>query len=324
MLEHTTRALRFDGLWWRKLAYLGSVYGPEWWKRWSPPFFAAAAFALAAGNRRNAIANMRRVLGTDDSWTVAVAALRMFSEFSYCLSETLEYYSPRPQPLRLEQPEHDPIGESLRAGKGVVLVTGHFGNWDIAAKTLRDYGRPLNIVMAHDVNASTQEYVRSTRERAGVRVLFSDTSVFSSLNMIRALRENEIVAIQLDRMLGAGGARMLPFLGHLAPFPSGPFVLARLAGAPLIPVFVPRRGRRHYAVQVGQSVLVPREARDPAALDRVMMEVVSQFEAMVRRHPTQWFQFASFWPAEETPSVQSDSRRRAQVAGPRAASRITT
>ncbi|MCC6847552.1 MAG: hypothetical protein IT294_03555, partial [Deltaproteobacteria bacterium] len=38
------RALRFDGLWWRKFAYLGSVYGPEWWKRYSPPWIAAIIF----------------------------------------------------------------------------------------------------------------------------------------------------------------------------------------------------------------------------------------------------------------------------------------
>ena len=40
-LGSLVRALRFDGLWWRKFAYLGSVYGPEWWKRYSPPWIAA-------------------------------------------------------------------------------------------------------------------------------------------------------------------------------------------------------------------------------------------------------------------------------------------
>ena len=149
LVEHAAQAMRFNGLWWRKLAYLGSVYGPEWWKRRSPPFFAAAIFALVGPNRRGAVANMERVLGTDDAWTCTVAAFRMFCEFAHCMVETLEYYSPKPKPLQLDLPEHDPIVEALAAGRGVVLVTGHFGNWDIAAKTLRDYGRPVNVVMAH-------------------------------------------------------------------------------------------------------------------------------------------------------------------------------
>ena len=124
-------------------------------------------------------------------------------------------------------------------------------------------------------------------------MIYSDTSVFSSLNMIRALRRNEIVAFQLDRSLGAVGARPVPFFGAPAAFPSGPFVLARAAQAPLIPVFTPRLGTRHYAIRVGDRFSVPRET---GALDRVMTEVVHIFERTVRTFPTQWFQFAPFWP----------------------------
>jgi predicted LPLAT superfamily acyltransferase len=135
-----------------------------------------------------------------------------------------------------------------------------------------------------------------------VQIVLSDESVFSSLRLIRALRRNEIVAIQLDRTAGAGGVRWLPFLGASAPFPSGPFVLARLAGSPVIPVFAPRLGRRHYRVLIGAPVEVPRAAREPYVLDRVMREVVAQLEETVRRYPWQWFQFAPFWPEPDAPA----------------------
>ncbi|HUI25807.1 MAG TPA: lysophospholipid acyltransferase family protein [Candidatus Kryptonia bacterium] len=301
LLAQLTQALRFDGLWWRKFAYLGCVYGPEWWKRYAPPAIAAIIFALIGRNRRGAISNFERILADHNARRSRFAALRMFAEFAHCMTETMEYYGPRPHPIELDLPVHDPLAEALREGRGAVVVTGHFGNWDIAAKTLRDYDRPINIVMAREVNATTQEYVRSAREQVGVRVLFSDTSVFSSLNMIRALRANEIVAIQLDRMLGPGGARMIPFFGARAPFPSGPFVLARLAGAPVVPVFIPRLGTRHYAVRVGRRFRLGRDARDTHVLDRIMTEVVGEFEAIVREFPTQWFQFAPFWPAAAQP-----------------------
>jgi len=302
------QALRYNGLFWRRFAYLGSVYGPEWWKRYSPPGIALVIFLIAGENRRGAAANLSRVLPEPYRRHPYRAALRMFAEFAHCFSEALEYYSPRPQPLRLDLPQRDLLAQALDEGRGVVIVTGHFGNWDIAAKTLRAYGRPVNIVTAHDVNATTHEDVRAARERAGVRMIYSDSSVFSSLNMIRALRQNEIVAIQLDRMLGAGGARLVPFFGAPAPFPSGPFVLARLAGAPIIPAFVPRLGMRHYAIRLGGIFRVPREARDPASLDRVITEVAAVFEEIIREFPTQWFQFRPFWPAEAgaTPGALSE------------------
>ena len=287
--------LRFDGLWWRKFASLGCVYGPEWWKRYSPPVIASIIFSLVGRNRRGAVANMERILGRSGRGAT-LAALQMFAQFAHCLTETMEYYGPRPRPINLDEPLRDDLAVALREGHGAVVVTGHFGNWDIAAKTLHEYGRPINVVMAREVNASTHEYVRQARERVGVRVIYSDTSVFSSLNMIRALQRNEVVAIQLDRALGAGGTRLVPFFGAPAPFPSGPFVLARLARAPLIPVFIPRLGTRHYAIRVCGRFQLAREARDNRALDRVMADVVRTFEAVVREFPYQWFQFAPFWP----------------------------
>jgi lauroyl/myristoyl acyltransferase len=315
LLSRARQSLRFDGLWWRKFAYLGCVYGPEWWKQYSPPAIAAILFAVVGRNRAGAIANMERILAPVGRRRAAIAALRMFSEFAHCLTETMEYYGPRPKPIRLDLPEHDPLAEALREGRGAVVVTGHFGNWDIAAKTLCEYGRPINIVMGREINATTNEYVRAVREHMGVRVLYSDTSVFSSLNMIRALRENEIVALQLDRMLGPGGARLIPFFGAPAPFPAGPFALARLAGAPLIPVFIPRLGTRHYAALVPGEFRIPRAAGDAAALLRYMQAVVTQFEAVVRAHPTQWFQFAPFWPTTSTVASVAPLAAAAATAG---------
>jgi lauroyl/myristoyl acyltransferase len=292
-LDRLAQAVRFDGLWWRRLAHLGAVHGPEWLKRRSPPLVAAVLFALVRERRTGTVRNLERVLNTD-RWTAGWAALRTFAEFAYCTSEAMEHCAGRA--VRLDRPAEDPVANALREGRGLVVVTGHFGSWSIGAQALSGLDRPVNVVMAREANATAQEFVRAAYEQAGVRVIFGDESVFSSLGLIRALRRNEIVALQLDRMVGSAGARLLPFLGTRAPFPSGPFVLARLADAPLIPVFVPRLGTRHYRLHIGQGVAVPREARDARVLEGVMLEIVRQLEDMVRRHPSQWFQFSPFWP----------------------------
>ncbi len=291
-------SLRVDGASWRKLAALGSVHAPEWFKRTSPPLIAALLFALVADRRRAAIGNLERVLGAK-RWTARRAALRMFSEFAFCTSEAMEHGSSRPAPLRIDRAEPDAVQLALRDGSGVVIVTGHIGSWDIGAKALHELGIPVHVVMAREVNATSQAFLRRAREQSGVRTVYSDASVFASLGLVGALRRNEVVAIQLDRAVGASGLRLLPFFGAPAPFPSGPFVLARLAGAPIVPVFVPRLGRRHYEIRFGERIDVPREARDPEILDRVMREAVRQLEDAVRRDPTQWFQFAPFWAEPE-------------------------
>ena len=278
---------------------LGCVYGPEWWKRYSPPAIAAILFVLVARSRRGATMNMQRILGTPSRLACPARRLAHVRRVRPLLhgDDGVLRATSRSRSAST-YPEHDELSTALADGHGAVVVTGHFGNWDVAAKGLGRYGRPVNMVMAREVNASTNEYVRQAREAAGVQVIYSDSSVFSSLNMVQALRRNEVVAIQLDRSMHADGTRLVPFFGAPASFPSGPFVLARVAGAPLIPVFLPRLGTRHYAIRVCGRFDVAREARDSRALARVMTEVAQVFEAMVREFPTQWFQFSPFWSAE--------------------------
>lgn len=297
-LRSVVQTLRFDGLFWRKLMYIGCAYGPEWWKRYSPPAWAALFFLLVATNRRGSVINMARILGNPGGARALRTAFSMWVQFAYCMTETMEYYGPYPKPLRLDVPERDELSQALAEGRGVIIVTGHFGNWDIAAKALRNYGRPIRIVMAREINATTHEYVRLAREQAGVNIIYSDNSVFSSLNMLRALRQNEIIAIQLDRPLLVAATSLVPFFGALAPFSSGPFVLARLSRAPVVPIFIPRLGNRHYAIRTFGRITLPAESRSTATLQQAMAAAVRSYEEIIREFPTQWFQFAPYWPEQ--------------------------
>jgi KDO2-lipid IV(A) lauroyltransferase len=300
--ETLPEELRVDGLWWRKFATLGSVYAPEWWKRGSPPVIAAIIFALIGRNRRGAIANMQRILGTREASVTTPAALRMFVEFAHCMTETMEFFGPRPHPVRVDVPEPDLLATTLEKGRGAVVVTGHFGNWDVAAADLRKYGRAVTVVMAHEANPSTHEYVRRMREAHDIRVVYSDGSVFSSLHLVRALRANHIVAMQLDRTNPQGRTLEMPFFGVPARFSAGPFHLARVAGAPIIPSFAPRIGVRHYEICFGGAHEVPDRSRG-SSIETVATRVVADFEAIVREHPCQWFQFADFWAGPDAAAL---------------------
>jgi lauroyl/myristoyl acyltransferase len=294
--HHLAAALRFDGLLWRKLARLGCVYGPEWWKRASPPLVALAIFLLVRRNREGAIENQARVLSDGAGrWRSVVAGYRSFAAFARCMTETMEYYGPRPRPFRIDEPQRNHVAEALERGRGVILATAHVGNWDVSGRALRATGRPVHMVMAREPNETTQEYARRSRERVGVQVIFSDSSVFSAFNMIRALRHNEILAIQIDRGTSEPNSpsRQVEFFGANATFQAGAFHLARLSGAPVVPVVTLRRGLRHYEIVLGEPLYVSRDRAGDA--ERALGDAVRFFERTIREHPEQWFQFAPFW-----------------------------
>jgi lauroyl/myristoyl acyltransferase len=291
-------ALRFDGLMWRKFARLGCVYGPEWWKRGSPPVVALIIFLLIGRNRRGVVENQRRVVGDLGKGRLLAAAYRVFAMFARCMTETMEFYGPRPRTFRIDEPEENHVARVLALGRGVILATAHVGNWDISGRALHATGRPVCLVMGREPNETTQEYARRSREHVGVRVIFSDSSVFSAFNMIRALRRNEILAIQIDRGNGEpnSAAKRMPFFGAEASFQEGPFHLARVSGTPVVPVVTLRRGLRHYEIVLGRPRWVARDV--PGDAEAALREMVEFFEQTIREHPEQWFQFAPFWSAE--------------------------
>src|SRR5207249_8681827 len=125
--------------------------------------------------------------------------------------------------------------------------------------------------------------------------IFSDSSVFSAFNMIRALRRNEILAIQIDRGNGEPSSAVKPvaFFGARVGFQEGPFHLARLSGAPVVPVVTLRRGLRHYEIVLGEPLWVSRDL--PGDAERALRDAAAFFERTIRQHPQQWFQFVPFW-----------------------------
>jgi len=299
MLRRLRAAVRFDGLWWRKFARLGSIYGPEWWRRGSPPVVAFIMFLLVGRKRRAAMENQARARPSAGRWSIVVGAFQTFACFAYCLAETMEYYGPRPKPFRIQEPARNNMAQALARGRGLILATAHVGNWDVAGRVLHRTWRTVHLVMGREPNETTQEYSRHTREQAGMRVIFSDSSVFSAFNMIQALRRNEIVAIQIDRNNGELNSRVkrVQFLDAEAAFQEGPFQLARLSGAPVMPVVTLRRGRRHYEIVLGNPRWVDRDVTGDA--ERALRETVGFFERTIREHPEQWFRFAPSWlPAE--------------------------
>ena len=278
---------------------MGCIYGPEWWKRLAPPYIARLIFAVAHTNRAGCIANQAAVTGVDPASREArLAALRVFETFAHCMTEALEFTGPRPAAFRIDEPDPDHVARALEQGRGVVLTTAHLGNWELSAGMLQKSGRPVNVVMGDEVNETTQEFVRQTRELMGLRLILSDSSVFSAFNMIRALRRNEILAIQIDRApmgpLAAAGYGRVPFLGGggEASFLEGPFHLARLSGAPVVPVFTLRHGARHYEIRLGEPIFVSRD--DPHDTTRALHETVALLERTIREHPEQWFEFSPF------------------------------
>jgi KDO2-lipid IV(A) lauroyltransferase len=180
------------------------------------------------------------------------------------------------------------LDEAARAGRGLVVLTAHVGNWELAGRLLARHGaRPTHVVVAAEADPAVERFLRGGT--APVRFV-TRTVPTASLSLVTALRRGEIVALQGDRALGTRGDVLQPFFGAPAAFPLGPFVLARAAGAPVMPAFCLLAADRRYRIVVGSPSIV-----EPGGEVAALARWVATLEDVVRRYPAQWFNFFDVW-----------------------------
>ena len=291
-------ALRFDSGGWRRFAELGSVYGPEWWKRGSPPVIAAIIFLMGAKQRATVLRNQRQVRGPRSWLRERWDAYRVFASMARSMTESMEQWGPRPQPITRTITGAELIKGAVAEGRGLVVATGHFGSWEVGARLLSELGCPVNWVTASEPNPTVRKFVHEMRTRHGFNVIYSDRSVLSGLPILQALRRGEIVCIQLEPWGPLRGTHPVTFCGRTTRFQLGPFAVARLAKAPVVATFVVRKGIRNYEARV-VGRWDPRTVAESAG---ALETVVREYEALVRSIPQQWIMFEDVWtgaPSDE-------------------------
>ena len=171
---------------------------------------------------------------------------------------------------------------------GVVSVTAHVGNWELAGRLLATRAaRRTSVVVAPEEVPDLERWVR--RNGDGVHFV-PRLHPGIGIELLAALRRGEVVALQGDRALGTRGDVALAFFGRPAPFPLGPFLLARAAGVPIVPAFCLLDPDYRYRVRLAPPITVERGHEEEAAQAWVRI-----LEAVVADHPTQWFNFFDVW-----------------------------
>ena len=182
-------------------------------------------------------------------------------------------------------------------GKGILVLTAHYGNWELlaASHTLSIF--PLSVVVRPMDDPLMDRLVERFRRRSGVELIAKR----QALPEIRdALRRGRMVGILLDQNASRAEGVFAPFFGIPASTSKALAVISLRTGAPVVPIFIRRveGGRHRVEVQpVIPSPLAGDVADYTAAFNR-------SIEAAVRRAPAQWFWMHNRWktrPRSEMP-----------------------
>ena len=254
----------------------------------------ALAFAAWRGGRTRCIANMRHVLR--DGAQARAVARRSFANYAIYLVDFLRSTAVTAAEVRRRVVFTDWAAlDAARAERGIVFVTMHFGNWDLGAAALAEHGVPVSVVADTFVDPRLNELVLGSRRALGMEILPAERM---GPSILRALKRRDVVAMLIDVPPQDGGVRV-EFFGDTIAVHDGPARIALRAGASVIAATLPREHPRSDRV-LPDLAAVPftpsgDTERDVQHLTQAMMRAL---EAMVARHPDQWYIFRSLWLAD--------------------------
>jgi lauroyl/myristoyl acyltransferase len=285
------------GVFWFRFHRFGVRVLPEWGLRLCLLFFTSFFFIVLRNIRAAVADNLEPVLGPCGWWERQRRIYRTLETFAWCLSERYERLSTAHHfDVQGDGREH---WEALKAsGQGFLLVTAHIGAWEVGSMLASsEDSRRVHVVREAETDPRAQRFISELiKDAAGdyyVTHFAEDPQL--GMELLDALRQGEIVALQGDRPRTGGRSAEVRLFGRILPMPIGPAVLARAAGVPILPVFVFREGRLRYRCSIRPPIQVAQTADRTADLDAAVHRFAQELEAAISHRPHQWFCFGKAW-----------------------------
>ncbi|MCY3714377.1 MAG: lysophospholipid acyltransferase family protein [Gemmatimonadetes bacterium] len=254
----------------------------------------ALAFHVPSMRKKLVMEHMARVFGmTGDSEELRAMSRSVYRQLGRTAVEHARLLAGRTADLRdrLDVLGEDHVGRALEGGRGVILITGHFGYWELLGATVAMLGYPITVVAKKLHNPAVDRLVHAGRERLGMAVATMDKA---PATVYRALRRNECVGLLADQDAGAGGV-FVDFLGMRASTYQGPAQFALRTGAPIVPCFIIRSGPERHRVCFETPIEAIPTGDEPADLARITQAYTDVLARYILEYPDHWFWVHRRW-----------------------------
>jgi KDO2-lipid IV(A) lauroyltransferase len=268
----------------------------------------AVLYRVLGRYRRVAHKNLTLVYGKEKSpGDIAQMARAVFRHFGATAVEFVKL----PQLGRaevdalIEVEGEENLCRALEMGNGVLLITGHIGQWEIMARWLTTHHYPLNVIARDARDPEATKLLTETRVGSGANVLYRGGSARA---ILQRLKKGEIVAILPDQN---ATDVIVPFLGFPTGTADGPAALHLKTQAALLFSWCVRLPDNRFRLSFEPPEIVPPAENKQASIERIMTLINARLETQVRRYPTQWLWLHDRWKA--SPGVFPEGEENARL-----------
>ncbi|PIQ84867.1 MAG: hypothetical protein COV73_06560 [Candidatus Omnitrophica bacterium CG11_big_fil_rev_8_21_14_0_20_43_6] len=250
---------------------------------------AALAYIFAKKHKKTALDSLGIAFGKEKS---AQEIEKIAKDcFTYIAKSAVElmFFFDKPQELKslVQIQGRENLDQALAAGRGVILVSAHFGNFPLLLGRLAMEGYKTGGIMKPMHDAGMEKIFLKKRERFGIRTIYSQPRNVCVNNTINALRNNELIFIPIDQNFGTGGV-FVDFFGEKAATATGPVIFAQRTKAALVACFILRQPNDQHKI-IFEPELKLEEAGNPAEVVLVnIQKLTNVIESYIRKYPAEW------------------------------------
>ena len=189
------------------------------------------------------------------------------------------------------------LDEALARGKGVLLVSAHYGAYDVAGIYVASH-YPLHLIVETIKDQKMDRMWQEQRRELGMEVLRIEKT---PRQFLRVLQENGVVAVAIDRPLPPGEGVPITFFGKECWVPGGIAQIALKSGAAILPGFCyyDENFSSTYYLTAGKLIYPESTGDKRADTIRITQQMFDALDDQIRERPEQWAMFRPFWPERE-------------------------
>lgn len=207
---------------------------------------------------------------------------------------SLAYISREDLLARIEIQGQEHLDQALARGHGAIIVSGHFGLWEMIPQWLAVNGYPVSTVVRRQNNPYVDAWMEKMRRRLGGK---TTDSGFGIREILRAIRQGEILALMVDQDNGKQGI-FVPFFRRYASAPTGPALLSLKTGAPVVPLFMfPDFSGRHL-FKIYPAIYPENYSNNIEGQQQLTAAYTRLLEDLVRENPQEWFWLHRRWKTQ--------------------------
>lgn len=270
-------------------------HAPVWVRRGVAAFLGKVSLLAMPGWRMQmAIANVEECLGVSHAEAERIAKASL-TRFGRMVVEVMRFpllnKANIHQLVKVKGLEH--LEAAYAEEKGVILATGHFGNWELLGATVALHGYPLLSIARKQNNGAMDKLINELRELSGQKITYNRGG--NAMRMIaKIIKEKNCLGVLYDQDTNDDGV-ILDIFGKSSVVPSGAAALSRLHGAPVLPIFLHNLEDGTCEAVIYPPVHTEKTADRKADYEHTMQQLITVLENEIRAYPEMWFWAHDRW-----------------------------